>query len=351
MKAFELQGGFGINSLRVVERPRPQPQAGQVLIEWEAWSLNFRDLLMVKGLYNPRLKFPFTPLSDAAGRVVEVGSGVTRVKPGDRVTSVFMPGWIDGGVTEEKSRTALGGAREGLLAEFSVLEEAGVLPVPPHLSSEESATLPCAAVTAWHAVVTEGKTSSSDTVLVQGTGGVSLFALQFARMQGAKVIATSSSDAKLSQVLDMGAAEGINYRTTPEWGSRALELTSKRGVDHVVEVGGAGTLGQSLRAVRMGGRISLIGVLAGGVGGQDQPVSLVPILMKGIRVQGIFVGSLEMFEAMNAAITLHQLRPVVDRVFAFEDFPAALHHMESAGHFGKIVVQKPTNAKPPGSTN
>lgn len=340
MKAFELQGGFGIDSLKVVERSQPRPQAGQVLIQWEAWSLNYRDLLMVKGQYNPRLKLPFTPLSDAAGRVVEVGANVTRVKPGDHVTSVFMPRWIDGGVTDEKARSALGGAREGLLAESSVLEEDALVHVPGHLSSAEAATLPCAAVTAWHALVTAGMVSQSDTVLIQGTGGVSLFALQFARLKGARVIATSSSDAKLARVKELGASDGINYRSTPDWGTRVVELTGGRGVDHVVEVGGAGTLGQSLRAVRMGGHISLIGVLAGGVGGSGEPVNLIPILMKGVCVQGIFVGSRSMFEAMNAEIVEHRLKPVIDRTFPFAEFPEALRHMESGAHFGKIVVAK-----------
>lgn len=339
MKAYELQGGFGIEALTLTERPGALPGGGQILVKMRAWSLNYRDLMLVKGQYNPKLRLPFTPLSDGVGEIVAVGvgegEGVTRVKVGDRVAGIFMQKWIEGEVTEAKAKSALGGAIPGLLAEQVVLDQDGVVHVPAHLTDEEAATLPCAAVTAWHALVTAGGVKAGDTVLVQGTGGVSLFALQFARLLGARVIATSSSDAKLARVRQLGAAEGINYQTVPEWGRRVRELTDGVGVDHVVEVGGAGTLGESLGAVRMGGRISLIGVLSGA--GQANPL---PILMKNVCVQGIFVGSRVMFEAMNRAIALHQLRPVVDRVFAFEEVREALRHMESGAHFGKIVVRR-----------
>jgi NADPH:quinone reductase-like Zn-dependent oxidoreductase len=221
------------------------------------------------------------------------------------------------------------------LAEYVVLHEDGVVHVPDHLTDEEAATLPCAAVTAWHALITEGGVKTGDTVLVLGTGGVSLFALQFGRLSGARVIATSSSKAKLERVAQLGASDGINYKQNPDWDKAARALTGGLGVDHVVEVGGAGTLPQSLRAVRMGGRISLIGVLADG-GGQVNPL---PILMKNVRVQGIYVGSREMFEAMNRAIALHKLRPVVDRVFAFQEIRDALRYMESGAHFGKIGIR------------
>jgi NADPH:quinone reductase-like Zn-dependent oxidoreductase len=334
MKACELQGSFGIESLNITERPEPTPGAGQVLLKLRAWSLNYRDLMMVKGLYNPKLRLPFTPLSDGVGEVVAVGEGVTRIKPGIRVAGIFMQKWIDGELTEAKAKSALGGAIEGLLAEYAVPSEEGVVPVPEHLTDEEAATLPCAAVTAWHALVTKGGIKAGDTVLTQGTGGVSLFALQFARLMGARVIATSSSEAKLARVLQLGAALGINYKAVPEWGDRVRELTGALGVDHVVEVGGAGTLGESLRAVRMGGRISLIGVLSGA--GQVNPT---PILMKNVCVQGIFVGSRAMFEAMNRAIALHRMRPVVDRVFPFGEIREAFRYMESGAHFGKIVLR------------
>ncbi|MBM4071605.1 MAG: NAD(P)-dependent alcohol dehydrogenase [Planctomycetes bacterium] len=334
MKACEIQGGFGIDSLQVVERAEPRPGAGQALVRMRAWSLNYRDLLLVKGNYNPKLKLPFTPLSDGAGEVVAVGDGVTRVKPGDRVAGIFMQSWLDGAVTEAKAASALGGAIAGVAAEQMLFDAEGLVHVPDHLNFDEAATLPCAAVTAWHALVSHGHVKAGDTVLVQGTGGVSIFALQFALLSGACVIATSSSDDKLARVLQLGASDGINYKTTPEWGKRVRELTGGQGVDHVVEVGGAGTLGESLRAVRMGGDISLIGVLASG--GQFNPV---PILMKSVRVQGIFVGSRSMFEAMNRAISQKQLRPTVDRVFSLADIRDAFRHMESGTHFGKIVVR------------
>lgn len=335
MRAYEIQNGFGIDSLNLVERGEPKPGPGQVLVKMGAFSLNYRDLLVVKGLYNPKLRLPFVPLSDGAGQVVEVGPGVTRVKVGDRVAGTFMQSWTSGELTDAAARSALGGALPGIMAEYVVLHEDGVVSVPGHLSDGEAATLPCAALTAWHALVTEGQVKAGDVVLIQGTGGVSLFALQFAKILGARVIATSSSDEKLLRVLQLGATDGINYKTTPGWGKKARELTSEVGVDHVVEVGGAGTLDESLKAVRPGGRVSLIGVLAGG-GGQ---VGLYPILMKNIRVQGIFVGSRAMFEAMNRAIALHTLRPVIDRVFALTEARAAFRHMESGSHMGKIVVR------------
>jgi NADPH:quinone reductase-like Zn-dependent oxidoreductase len=335
MKAFEIKGGFGLDALTLGERPDPRPGPGQVLLKMRAWSLNYRDLLVVKGLYNPKLRLPLIPLSDGVGEVVALGEGVGRVKVGDRVAGLFMQGWLDGDVTEAKTRTSLGGGgADGLLAEYAVLSQDGVVAVPAQLSDEEAATLPCAAVTAWHALVNEGGVKAGDTVLIQGTGGVSLFALQFARLHGARVLATSSSDEKLARVLQMGASDGINYKTTPDWEEPVREKTGGVGVDHVVEVGGAGTLGKSLRAVRVGGRIYLIGVLTGG--GQVNPL---PILMKNVRVQGIYVGSRAMFEAMNRAIALHQLRPVVDRVFPFAEAQEALRYMESAAHFGKIALR------------
>ncbi len=334
MKAVELQNAFGIDSLQVVDRPDPKPGHGQVLLRMRAWSLNYRDLMLVKGQYNPKLKLPIVPLSDGVGEVTALGEGVARVKVGDRVAGCFMQGWIAGELTDAKSRTALGGGQQGMLAEQVVLGEEGVVPVPAHLTDEEAATLPCAALTAWHALVSEGQAKAGDTVLVQGTGGVSTFALQFARLLGARVIATSSSNDKLARVRQLGAADGINYREMPEWEDRVRDLTGGIGVDHVVEVGGPGTLNKSLKAVRTGGRIYLIGVLAG-----PANVNPVPILMKNVRVQGIFVGSREMFEAMNPAIALHQLRPVVDRVFPFADIRAALRHLESGAHFGKVCVR------------
>jgi NADPH:quinone reductase-like Zn-dependent oxidoreductase len=261
---------------------------------------------------------------------------------GDRVAGIFMQKWLEGEVTEAKAKTALGGGNraalegtsDGMLAEYTVLHEDGVVRVPEHLTDEEAATLPCAAVTAWHALIARGHLQAGDLVLIQGTGGVSLFALQFATMNGARVIATSSSDAKLERVLKLGASDGVNYKTTPEWDKRVRELTGDVGVDHIVEVGGAGTLGRSLKAVRMAGRISLIGVLSGA--GEVNPM---PMLMKTVRVQGIYVGSRAMFEAMNRAIAQHKIHPVVDCVFPFLQVKEALRYMESQAHFGKVCIK------------
>ncbi|MBI3824000.1 MAG: NAD(P)-dependent alcohol dehydrogenase [Planctomycetes bacterium] len=333
MKTIVIQA-FGIDNLQTIDRPEPTPGPGQVLLKMKAWSLNYRDLMMVNGLYNPKLKLPFVPLSDGVGEVIGVGAGVTRVKVGDRVAGCFMQKWTDGELNDACAKSALGGALEGVAAEQVVLHEDGVVKFPAHLSDEEAATLPCAAVTAWNALVTRGKLKAGETVLIQGTGGVSIFALQFAKILGARVIATSSSNAKLERVKELGASDGINYKETPNWEDKVKELTGGVGVDHVVEVGGAATFNQSLKAVKLGGRISLIGVLAG-----KGDVNLMPVLMKGVSVQGIFVGSRAMFEAMNREIANEQLRPVVDRVFGFDEIQAALRHMESGAHFGKICLR------------
>jgi NADPH:quinone reductase-like Zn-dependent oxidoreductase len=251
------------------------------------------------------------------------------------VAAAFMPGWVSGAPNEAKSRSALGGGGVGMLAETVVLPADGVVAVPAHLSFEEAATLPCAAVTAWHGLVVEGQIKAGDTVLVQGTGGVSVFALQFARMHGARVIATSSSDEKLERIRALGASDGINYKATPEWDKAVLKLTGGEGVDHVVEVGGVGTLNRSLKATKVGGRLSLIGVLTGGAA----EVGIFPVLMKNLRIQGIYVGSVEMFESMNRAIALNSLKPVIDRVFPFEQAADAYRYLESGAHFGKVVIR------------
>ncbi|MBV9866136.1 MAG: NAD(P)-dependent alcohol dehydrogenase [Abitibacteriaceae bacterium] len=334
MKAWEIQNSFGLDALTLAERPEPQPGPYQVLIKLRAASLNYRDLLMVKGDYNPKLPLPLIPFSDGVGEVVALGEGVTRVKVGDRVAGIFMQRWIGGELNEQKFRSALGGDLDGMLVEYKVLHEDGVVHVPEHFSDEEAATLPCAAVTAWHGLITDGHLKAGDSVLVQGTGGVSLFALQFAKAVGARVIIISSSDEKLVHASELGVDEGINYKTNPDWDKRVKELTDGVGVDHVVEVGGAGTFGKSVRAVRIGGQISLIGALSGG--GEINPL---PILMRTVRVQGIYVGSRDMFETMNRAIALHRLRPVVDRVFAFEEAREALRYMESGSHFGKLCIR------------
>jgi NADPH:quinone reductase-like Zn-dependent oxidoreductase len=333
MKAYEVRDAFGIDALVVSDRPDPRPGHGQVVVKTRAVSLNFRDLLVVKGDYSHKLPLPMVPCSDCAGEVAAVGDGVSRVKAGDRVAGIFMQSWLEGEVTESKARSALGSGIGGVLAESVLLHENGLVHIPAHLSFEEAATLPCAAVTAWHALITEGCLKPGDTVVTLGSGGVSLFALQFSKLAGARVIATSGSDEKLSKLREMGASDGINYKTTPDWDKQVRGLTGA-GADHIVEVGGASTLPRSLKAVRMGGRISLIGNVAGG--GEVNPV---PLLMKNVRMQGIFVGSREMFEAMNAAIVTHGLHPVVDRVFPFDQAREAMRYMESGAHFGKICIK------------
>ncbi len=334
MKAYRLHAFEGPDAIRWEDLPTPEPGPGQIRVRVRATSLNFRDLMISKGIYNPRLKLPLIPLSDGAGEVSAVGTGVTRYRLGDRVVSAFMPGWVDGEPTDTKVRSALGGEVDGMLAEEVVLPETGVLPIPSHLSFEEAATLPCAAVTAWNALFETGSLQPGDSVLVQGTGGVSIFALQFARMAGARVIATSSSDAKLARVKEMGASDLINYRTTPDWDKPVRQLTGGVGVDAIVEVGGAGTLPLSIRCVKLGGYVALSGVLTGG--GEFNPM---PVLMRHIRLQGIFVGSVQMFAGMLKAIEVAQMRPVIDRVFPFEQAIDALKHMESGSHFGKVVIR------------
>ncbi|HXG64099.1 MAG TPA: NAD(P)-dependent alcohol dehydrogenase [Blastocatellia bacterium] len=335
MKAIEIQNKFGLDSLALVERPEPTPGPGEALIRVRATSLNYRDLLTVEGRYNPKQPLPLVPLSDGVGEVVAVGEGVTRVKVGDRVAANFSQGWIAGEPTRDKLRASLGGPLDGMLVEYRALREEGLVHVPEHLSDEEAASLPCAAVTAWHALIVQGNLKAGATVLVQGTGGVSLFALQFAVMAGARVIVTSSSDEKLERARALGASDGINYKTTPDWDKAARDLTGGVGVDHIVEVGGAGTFAKSLRAIRIGGHISVIGNLAGNTG----DLSLIPILMQNLRVQGVLVGSREMFEAMNRAIALHKMKPVVDKVFPMEEARAAFEHMAAGAHFGKIAVR------------
>ncbi|MEJ7713534.1 MAG: NAD(P)-dependent alcohol dehydrogenase [Pyrinomonadaceae bacterium] len=336
MKVYELQNSFGIDSLAIIERPEPTLLSPtQIVVRVRAVSLNYRDLLIVKGLYNPRMPLPRVPLSDGAGEVVAIGEAVTRVKVGDRVAGIFMQTWTGGEIRAEHRASALGGEIDGMFAEHVSLDEAGVVHIPEHFTFEEAATLPCAAVTVWNAFFASGNLKAGETVLVQGTGGVSLFALQFARLAGARVIITSSSNEKLDRASKLGASDGINYRNAPEWQRRVRELTNGRGVDHVIEVGGALTFNKSLGAVRTSGTVSMIGVLTG----TSAEVSTASILHQSVRVQGIFVGSREMFEEMNRAIELHKLRPVIDRVFEFEEAREAFRHMEAGAHFGKIVVR------------
>lgn len=335
MKFVELPR-FGLDALIVREKDTPQPGAHEVLVRVYANSLNFRDLRVVQGLYDPKMPLPRIPLSDGAGEVAEAGPKVSRFRKGDRVAGIFMQAWLTGPIREHYSASALGGAVDGVLSDHVVLHEDGLVRIPDRLSYEEAATLPCAAVTAWNALMHQSQIRPGETVLIQGTGGVSLFALQFSRMAGARVIATSSSDAKLQRVRELGAAETLNYRETPQWSRRVKEFTGGSGVDHIVEVGGAGTFEQSLRAVRVGGHINTIGVLAG-VSAQI-PTAL--ILQKSIQIHGIYVGSREMFEEMNLAIAENLFKPVIDRVFTVEEIGEAFSYMESGSHFGKIVIRQ-----------
>ena len=323
MKLYRIVRPGGPDPLELAEQPEQRPGRGQALVEMRAFSLNYRDLMTVGGQYGGQVPAGRVPLSDGAGEVLAVGEGVTRVRPGDRVCPIFCQSWLGGRFREAHGASALGGPIDGVLAEQVVLDAEGLVHVPAHLSFAEAATLPCAAVTAWHSLTAIGQVTAGDTVLVQGSGGVSVFALQFARLMGARVIATSSSEQKLERLRTLGASDGVNYRTTPEWQDTARALTQGVGVDHVVEVGGAGTMARSLQAVRMGGTIGVIGVLTG-----RAEIDPTTILRRRVGVQGIFVGSREMFEAMNRAISLHAMRPVVDQVFPFEQAPAAFEHLK-----------------------
>jgi NADPH:quinone reductase-like Zn-dependent oxidoreductase len=331
MRVWQISA-FGIDSLELAERPHQQPGRGEVQVRIRAVSFNYRDLMMIKGFYNPKLQFPRIPCSDGAGEVVAVGDGVNQWKLGDRVAGIFMQNWIDGPPTPAKVKGALGGDIDGVLAQSVILDAAGLVRVPEHLSFEEAATLPCAAVTAWNALKAANLRPGS-SVLVQGTGGVSLFALQFARWAGMRVLGISSNGEKLERAGALGLHVGLDYRATPEWDRWVLDQTGGEGVDLVVEVGGIGTLPRSLRALRMGGTIAQIGVLSGP--GEQLPLPL--ILHKQARIRGIYVGSRRDFEEMNTCIALAKLRPVAE-TSSWLHVKDVLRRMEAGAHFGKLVV-------------
>ncbi len=331
MRAWQISS-FGIDSLEFVERPTPTPGPGEVLVGVRAISFNYRDLMMVKGLYNPKLPLPRIPCSDGAGEVVAVGAGATMWKPGDRVAGIFMQNWIDGPLTAAKAKGALGGDIDGMLADYVVLHEHGLVPIPDHLSFQEAATLPCAAVTAWNALAAGGLKPGS-TLLLQGTGGVSIFALQFAKLNGARVLLVSSSDEKLERARTLGADDVLNYQENPAWERWAVDETGGEGVDLVVEVGGVGTLGRSLRSIRTGGTVAQVGVLSSTA--ESFPIPL--ILHKMARLHGIYVGSRQDFLDMNRAIAFAQLRPVGEE-FHWTQAREVLERMEEGSHFGKLVL-------------
>ena len=332
MRAYEIQGAGGVDALAISERSEPDPGPGQVKIKIHASSINYRDLLMIEDPLSRGLELPRIPNSDGAGEIVAIGSGVNRLKVGDRVAGCFFQNWKDGVITADGMAGALGGTLEGVLSEYVLLEETGVVQVPDHLSFGEAATLPCAALTAWHALVERGRIKAGDTVLLLGTGGVSIFGLQFCALHGVRTIITSSSDEKLERAKTLGAWATINYLKSPDWQKEVQILTDGSGVDHVLEVGGAGTLERSIESTRIGGNIYLIGVLSQGA---VNPTSL---MRRSLNLHGIYVGSQSMFENMNRAIFAATLKPVIDNQFAFSDAPAAYHSMRANTHFGKLVI-------------
>lgn len=335
MKAIEIQGAAAFDNLRVVERPMPQPQRQEILIRVLATALNHRDVEIARGTYHTSFPLPLVPVSDGVGEVVAIGADVTRFKVGDRVCSTFWQRWVGGAFDMAEPSYQLGGPLDGLLTEYAALDEQAAVLAPMNLSDVEAATLPCAGVTAWHALVTEGSIKAGETVLVLGTGGVSLFALQFAVASGGRVVVTSSSDAKLERAKALGAFAGVNYRTRPDWSDAVLELTDGRGVDHIIEVGGPLSFAQSLKAARRGAQINVIGYL----GGTEGTINPLDIFHRQVRVRGIPVGSRASFEAMNRAIEMNDLKPVIDRVFPLMEAADALRYLERGGHFGKVVLQ------------
>ena len=315
------------------ERDVPEPGPGEVLVRMRGWSVNFRDLMIAGGQYPKPLKPDVLALSDGAGEVVALGSDVTRWAVGDRVAATYFPRWLSGPGTPEVTADDLGGTLDGVLAEYLTFTEDALVSVPAHLDFAEAATLPSAGITAWRAVVADGGLVPGQTVLTLGSGGVSTFALQFAALGGARVIATSGSDEKLERLTALGAADTINYRTTPEWGAEVVSRTAG-GVDHVVDVGGAGTIGQSIAAARMGGQVSVVGVLTHGAG-----LDPVMVLLKQLTLRGLTNAGRDTFEEMNRAIGQHGLRPVIDRRFGFDEVVQAYKHLESGAHVGKVVLE------------
>jgi NADPH:quinone reductase-like Zn-dependent oxidoreductase len=335
MISYEIQKYGGPEGLKTVERPLPDPGDHDVVVQVKATSLNYRDIVVLRGRYDRHPVPGRIPLSDGAGVVVTVGSAVTKFKIGDRVAACFFQGWSSGRFKADMHRTALGGSIDGILVEQAKFHEDGLVHLPENYSFEEGATLPCAAVTAWQSLIVRGQLVPGETVLLLGTGGVSIFGLQIAKSAGAKVIITSSSDDKLERARKLGADAVINYKTTPDWGKVAAALAGNDGVDHVIEVGGAGTFLQSVRACGFGGKIGLIGILSG----IETQTEIFPIVPKLVTVFGVYVGSREMFERMNQALGQSGVRPVIDKIFPFASAPEAYEYMATGSHFGKVVIR------------
>lgn len=334
MRRWVVDGAFGLDNLALRDDADPgAPASGQVRLRMRAWSLNFRDLLMARGQYDPRLALPYVPLSDGVGVVEVVGEGVRRVAVGDRVCPTFAPGWIDGRPEVDAVRRTRGGPIPGVLAEALVLHESELVRVPDHLTDAEAASLPCAGVTAYNAVVTVGRVAPGERVLVIGSGGVSVLAAGIARLCGARVAAVSRSPHKAEALRALGVEHVVSSVAEPRWG-RAIRRWADGGVDLVVEVGGAGTLEQSLEAVRIGGTVAVIGNLAG----SKEPLSVLPVLMKAVRCQGVFVGHRRSFEALCAALAARELGVPVHSVHRFEDAPAAFAAAASGDQIGKICI-------------
>ena len=335
MRALELNDGFGLEHLKVVERPDPVAGPGEVLVRMRAVSLNYRDLLMMQGQYSrSAANLPITPFSDGCGMVEAVGEGVTRVAVGDRVSTLFFQNWISGRPTPQSQMSSLGQPIPGAGRELAVFWQDGVSKVPEFLTDAQVATLPCAGLTAWRALFEDADLEPGDTVVLQGTGGVSIFGLQFARAAGLRTFITSSSDAKLDRARDLGAHHTHNYRTDPAWAKAVRRATKGLGADFVMEVGGAGTLQESLKSVRIGGHVAIIGI----VSGAGEPLQTGWLISTSARMQGVSVGSRAMFEAMCRAIDLHRIEPVVDQSFHFTEAVAAIESMRAGAHFGKIVL-------------
>jgi NADPH:quinone reductase-like Zn-dependent oxidoreductase len=335
MEAYRIERFGSVDGIVLRSSDDPRPGLREVVMRVRASSLNYRDLMVLKGGGRGPTKLGVVPLSDGAGEVAAIGGATTRVKIGDRIAGCFHPRWFGGPIRPEYLTDRLGANLDGMLAEYAVLSEEALVHVPSHLSFEEAATLPCAAVTAWVALTGHRRVTAGDTVLIQGSGGVSVFALQFAQVLGAQVIATTSTAAKTERLKALGASEVINYTETPDWDTKVRELTDGRGVDCIVEIGGPGTIAMSLKALAVGGHVSLIGASLSSSG-----TGLDPLLLtgRGITLGSISVGSRADFEAMNRAIAIHRLRPAIDRTFPFVEARDAYRHFEGRGHFGKVVI-------------